>query len=112
MGDKMTTKEQLLREIKETEDRLKTLKSSLKKTKELTKYEQAAIILHEQLCHWNHTDGCSWHYAVKQGNHDWTEFAHDKYLKMALALMADGNKPIRFTLEEIEYLAKVFKEYR
>lgn len=51
--------------------------------KKLTKLEKVAILLHDRNCHHNHTDGCGWQYAVRNGIHDWNEFAHKEYLKKA-----------------------------
>ena len=39
-----------------------------------------AITLHSQFCNWNHTDGCSWHYEVRNGVHDWSGLGHAGYL--------------------------------
>ncbi len=48
---------------------------------------QLAISLHEILCHWNHTDGCSWHYEMDNGKHRWDNQAHSSYLKKAQAMI-------------------------
>ena len=45
------------------------------------------MILHDKHCHWNHTDGCGWFYAVKDGKHDWSEYGHQDYLKKAKLLI-------------------------
>lgn len=40
--------------------------------------------LHDLLCNWNHTDGCGWFYHPD----DWTEWAHKKYAKKAVDVLA------------------------
>lgn len=58
----------------------------------LPKNQQLAIWLHGELCHHNHTDGCSWFYEVKGLIDDWTGFEHQKYLQKAdYALRAANN---------------------
>lgn len=42
-----------------------------------------AIALHEHLCRHNHTDGCGWHYEVKDGKHDWTGGDHIYWFQKA-----------------------------
>jgi hypothetical protein len=37
----------------------------------LTPEQKLAIQLHAAICHQNHTDGCGWHYEVKNGVHEW-----------------------------------------
>lgn len=44
----------------------------------LTDDKRLAVELHEFLCHWNHTDGCSWGYEK-----EWTGYAHKQYLEKA-----------------------------
>lgn len=45
-----------------------------------------AIALHSCLCRWNHTDGCGWHYEIRDGVHDWNAHAHSTYLAKAIRL--------------------------
>lgn len=54
-----------------------------------------AIYLHDKFCHWNHADGCSWHYAIDRetGKHDWSEFSHREYLKKAFDLLLFVGNP-------------------
>jgi len=48
----------------------------------LPEEKEIATKLHDLLCHWNHVDGCGWHYA-KDTDHEWNrEFSHVKYLTM------------------------------
>ena len=53
----------------------------------LSPTHQLAISLHEKFCNWNHTDGCSWWYAVKDGVHDWSEDSHRSYFNKAHQVM-------------------------
>ena len=66
---------------------------------------QLAIFLHERLCTWNHTDGCSWHYFVRNGAHDWTDHAHHKYLNMAREFLSHG-----YTVENVMGLVNILKD--
>lgn len=44
--------------------------------------KEIATQLHELLCHYNHADGCGWHYADPT-DYEWNrEFSHVKYLTM------------------------------
>ena len=54
----------------------------------LTPEELLAIDLNGSLCNWNHTDGCSWLYEVKNNVHEWNGYAHAKYLEAAQKLAA------------------------
>lgn len=83
--------------FREEED-LNRLEADLKKRRELLNRTKAemhalstthhlAILLHDRLCKWNHTDGCSWHYFVKDGVHDWSEHSHAQYLRKANQVM-------------------------
>lgn len=51
--------------------------------------QKLAEELHEVLCRWNHTDGCGWHYEIKDGVADWSRYDHANYLKRAKALAAE-----------------------
>ena len=35
--------------------------------RELTDSQKLAIVMHDALCTHNHTDGCGWHYEIKDG---------------------------------------------
>ena len=53
--------------------------------------------LHAMLCHWNHTDGCSWDYE------DWDKPGHARmwYLELAETLKANGvNKTVVDTIRK------------
>lgn len=47
---------------------------------------QLALVLHDLLCTWNHTDGCGWYYEVHNGIDDWGGLSHERYLKQAREL--------------------------
>ena len=53
---------------------------------------QLAIFLHEKMCTWNHTDGCSWHYEINKGVPDWDGHAHNKYWSIAAQILSKGYK--------------------
>lgn len=48
---------------------------------------QFAFKLHDMFCCTNHTDGCSWYYEIKNNRHDWSGYAHKRYLDSANELM-------------------------
>lgn len=64
---------------------LEVMKAELLKEKEriesLSSEQQLAEYMHEKLCRWNHTDGCSWYYE-----NDWHGDSHQKYLAAAARL--------------------------
>lgn len=54
--------------------------------------QQLAVQLHTLLCHYNHTDGCSWDYENSGGRIDWKGHAHGRYLEKALLVQTFCNK--------------------
>jgi hypothetical protein len=82
-------------EIDAAEQKLNELKGQRQQVESMDPACYLATVLHERLCTWNHTDGCSWYYAVsKDGKHDWSEYAHSEYLaraKRALQVCEDHN---------------------
>ena len=86
--DKLTREERDLeqaeRDLAERKSKLAQARASLTA---LSPTHQLAIALHEKFCTWNHTDGCSWWYAVKDGVHDWGDYSHEKYLHKARMVM-------------------------
>lgn len=50
---------------------------------------QLAVEIHNGTCGWNHTDGCSWYYEIKDGVHDWGAFAHDRALQRAKEIIQE-----------------------
>ena len=80
--------------ITEIEEKLKTrkkeiaeLEAALVRAKKEPPNQKLARTLHCMLCNWNHTDGCSWFYEVKNKDEDWTGWAHGEYLKKANMLI-------------------------
>lgn len=61
-----------------------------KQNNQLSENEEMAILLHDSLCNRDHNDQCSWFYEMAGTSHDWTRFAHNRYLKMANKLLAKG----------------------
>ena len=49
----------------------------------LTDEQRLAVALHDELCTWNHADGCGWFYEFTGKQHDWSRSAHDNYLMKA-----------------------------
>ncbi|HSX00826.1 MAG TPA: hypothetical protein VLF67_01175 [Candidatus Saccharimonas sp.] len=58
----------------------------------LTPEQRVAELLHRQLCRWNHTDSCGWHY----GSWDRPLDPRDEYLAKAKAVLAaaGGNEAL------------------
>lgn len=73
-------------EILDFERQLKKKREELKEAKkeaaERSPLHDLAITLHDMLCNWNHTDGCSWFYEK-----EWTDYTHSKYLEKASRLL-------------------------
>jgi hypothetical protein len=49
------------------------------------KMTEVATVLHECLCAYNHTDGCSWGYEG-ESNNKWLSYAHASWLEKAQKL--------------------------
>ena len=56
----------------------------------LPENERIAILLHNNLCHSNHTDRCGWYYEMKGVIHDWSKYQHKQYLEKANKLIQSG----------------------
>lgn len=70
--------------IKELKKELAELEKTVAAFDALDPEQKLAISLHETLCRWNHTDGCSWFYEMHPGNIDnWDGCAHTEYLLKA-----------------------------
>ena len=56
----------------------------------ITPAHELAIGLHDIMCKWNHTDGCSWYYeySSKENIHDWNGSSHLSYLNKADILIS------------------------
>lgn len=66
----------LLAEIAEVE-------AEMNRRDEMNDDERLAEYLHSKSCHWDHTEGCSWHYETNSSKVDWTGYAHSRYLEKA-----------------------------
>ena len=73
--------------IKQHEQGLNDLKAQLVEAKLEYTDHQLAKELHGILCRWKHTDGCGWHYEMKDKKDDWTGHAHTEYLRKAQKLI-------------------------
>ena len=51
-----------------------------------TPMQELAEELHTLLCHWDHTEGCSWYYETSGKATNWTGYAHKTYFAKAVAL--------------------------
>lgn len=51
-----------------------------------------AILLHDHFCGYNHTDGCSWLYEMRNGFHLWQQTKHQDYIKTAGKIIAESDK--------------------
>lgn len=78
----------LTEEIAELQDKLAQAKLSLRQAKLESPEKQLAVILHDLLCNWNHTDGCGWFYEFKNKIPQWDSYAHADYLEKAERLIA------------------------
>lgn len=74
----MKTEAQVQAEIDALDEELKSIRAEMAKRAAMPEDQRLAIELHEFLCHWNHTDGCSWGYEK-----EWTGYAHAQYLEKA-----------------------------
>lgn len=80
------------KQISDLEAQLNKLKAEKNAIESMTLEQRIALVMHEKLCNWNHTDGCDWHYDT--GN--WLKYARVDYLKRArflITLIRTINKP-------------------
>ncbi len=78
----------LREEIANLQSKLVEVEAAEEIERQLPAEHQLANILHELLCHWNHTDGCGWYYEFKNRVADWDRDTHKGYLKKAVNLIA------------------------
>lgn len=79
--------------LRKARDRVESLEQE-RLAEEEEPLKDIATRMHEVLCQYNHTDGCGWHYEVKDGVHNWTGWAHARWLKKAHDLTkGDGKVP-------------------
>jgi hypothetical protein len=74
-------------QIKEAEIALEKLKKEKAILDRLTPAQRLAILLHDETCRSNHTDGCSWDYERCGNVHDWNKSAHLMYHGQAQKLL-------------------------
>ena len=86
--------EDILKQLRETKNKLHQLEEQLEVERlgayqERTKpLREVAYLLHESLCGYNHTDGCSWGYEEKKSDEEtWTGSAHRHWLERVEALL-------------------------
>lgn len=63
-----------------------------------------AVHLHGKLCHWNHTDGCGWFYAVKDGKHDWNDSSHKSYLDKARKILRETGLDVETIMKVVDLI--------
>ena len=74
------TEEELQAELKRRDEQRRILSA-------MNKDHRLAILLHDALCRWNHTDGCGWFYEVQEDIHDWRKRDHQVWLKKSRAAL-------------------------
>ncbi len=70
-------------QIADAQQQLNELKARKTELEGMEPAHYLANVLHSRMCHFNHTDQCSWHYEMKNGRHEWDKYAHAEYLKKA-----------------------------
>jgi hypothetical protein len=77
--------ESINKQIEALEKQKKELERKLEEAKSLTPAQQLAEILHSKICHWNHTDGCGWHYEswINPG------YSRKEYLEKAKGILEE-----------------------
>lgn len=81
---KMNQIDELSSEITALENAAREKKMMREQLRQLDSPYILAIAIHSHLCHYNHTDGCSWHYAKDTDPAAWkTDTTRKQYLEMA-----------------------------
>jgi len=94
--------EQIKQKTQQFNQEVKDLEAQLAAAKLESPDQQLAKQLHSMLCTWNHTDGCSWFYEMKNKQDDWTGHAHGEYLKKAQMIThqcKQRNIPVQTAME-------------
>lgn len=99
----------LQEQIKQKEAELAELKLRIEQEQKLSDDEKLAIQLHDILCTWNHTDGCSWHYELNNNVHDWNGHAHKEYLRKAVKLR-NALEPLIISTKDALQIFKIVKK--
>lgn len=78
------------KKISELRSEIAKLEAEEARQAALPEDKRLAEALHELLCTWNHTDGCSWYYEVSSTypTPTWRSWTHGEYLKRAKNVMA------------------------
>ena len=97
---------QIDKKIAELQKEINELKAQKVALAELTDEKKLAIVLHDVLCHSNHTDGCDWFYFENKGIHKWEGYAQSHYLALAGVLL------VKHKAEDIENILKIIKNHR
>lgn len=96
----MHNKTQKIRELQEKIDELtnelESEQEEIRRSNLDPEEIEIAELLHEELCHHNHTDGCGWYYG------NWgdkvLEYSRQQYLDKARKLISNGFKYYRVKL--------------
>ena len=97
----MTRFDEMTAEIERREKELEELKKKQAARKAEPAEHQLARYLHDMMCNFNHTDGCSWHYEINNGVDDWSAYAHSSYLTKANRLLSVAKNPGLFDVQRI-----------
>lgn len=89
--------DELLKDRTIIQDKRDSLIKAMRKT--YSEEENMAIYLHSVLCHFNHTDICSWYYEMKNDGleDDFSKYTHEKYLEKARAVIRAG-----YSIEDVK----------
>lgn len=75
--------DKLLNEQKKLNQRIDDLKEQKRIIDQSAPENKLAIMLHDCMCTWDHTNGCGWYYEISKNEHNWASPAHQDYLKKA-----------------------------
>ena len=93
--------DEMTAEIERREKELEELKKKHAAMKAEPVDHQLARYLHDMMCNFNHTDGCSWPYEINNGLENWNAHAHASYLKKANLLLSVAKSPGLFDVQRI-----------
>ena len=74
---------ELIRQQTEILRQIGVLDNNITEFNNMSPVQRLAVLLHNKLCHVNHTDGCEWEYEFNQGYHVWTGLAHQRWARRA-----------------------------
>lgn len=107
---KETTLEAASRNVTTAREELRKAEQLEKQVKEdyskRSKEQSLAIALHENFCRWDHNDGCSWFYEIKNGVRNWSAFTHERYLEKAVKITENFPKLDTHELVQATLIAK------